>query len=255
MINKLIIKILSLSIAKTCAIYLWHFYHIAQLNKVKGNTLHDIFESIKNNHLDITSDFPTYDAKALEGVTQMALRENMIVAEIGSWKGMSTSVIAKVVKPFNGTVFAIDHWQGSIGLPEHKQADTDDMFFIFRYNMKALDILDIIHPLVMSSKTAASIFKDNSLDMIFIDADHRYSYIKSDIEMWLPKLKQGGIIAGHDAEEKYTKFGEYKEVINQHLEEDVIAAVCHPGVTKALYDMFQDDYNIVPNSSIWWRKK
>ena len=42
--------------------------------------------------------------------------------------------------------------------------------------------------------------------------------------------------------------------INEHLEEDALVGICHPGVVKALYDIFQDDYNIVPDSSIWWKK-
>lgn len=254
MIRKILIKILSLSFINTSVIYLWHLYHVAQLNKVKNNTLRNTFKVIKDNHLDITSDFSRHDVKALEIVTRMALKDNMMVAEVGSWKGMSTSVLAKTVKPFNGKVFAIDHWQGSDGVPEHKQAETNDMFSTFRYNMKTLGVLDIIYPMIMDSATASLIFADNSLDMIFIDADHRYSYVKVDIEMWLPKMKVGGIIAGHDCEEKYTNFGEYTKTINEHLEEDLIIGLCHPGVVKALYDIFGDDYNIVPDSSMWWKK-
>ncbi len=254
MITKLLIKILSLSIINSYIVYLWHLYHVAQLNKVKKSTLQNIFQVINRNHLDITSDFPEHDVKALESVAQKALKDNIVVAEVGSWKGMSTSVLAKTVKPFNGKVFAIDHWQGSEGVPEHKQAETNDMFATFRHNMEALGVLDIIYPMVMDSKNASLILNDNCLDLIFIDADHRYSEVRTDIMMWLPKLRKGGIIAGHDCEEKYTKFGEYIGTINEHLEEDALVGICHPGVVKALYDIFQDDYNIVPDSSIWWKK-
>ena len=252
MITKLLIKILSLSIINSYIVYLWHLYHIAQLTKVKSQSLKTIYKQSKQ--LDISSDFPEHDVKALESVVRMVLKDNILVAEVGSWKGMSTSVIAKTVKPFNGRVFAIDHWQGSEGVPEHKQAETNDMLSTFRHNMGVLGISDIIYPMVMNSETAASIFQDNSLDMVFIDADHRYSQVKSDIERWLPKLKKGGIICGHDCEEKYTKLGEYTKTINEHLEEDALVGMCHPGVVKALYDIFQDDYNIVPDSSIWWKR-
>ncbi len=254
MIRKMLIKLLSLSLINTSIVYLWHLYHTAQLNKTKNNTLHNTFKAIKTNRLDITSDFPQHDAKALESVVQMVLKDYVTIAEIGSWKGMSTAVLAKTAQPFNGRVFAIDHWLGSDGVPEHKQAETSDMLTLFRHNMNALGVLDIIKPMVMDSAMASLIFRDNSLDLVFIDADHRYSNIRSDIMMWLPKLKSGGIICGHDCEEKYTKLGYFTKEIDEHLEEDAIIGICHPGVVRALYDVFQDDYEIVADSSIWWKK-
>ena len=39
---------------------------------------------------------------------------------------------------------------------------------------------------------------DNSLDFIFIDADHAYKSVVRDIEDWTPKVKKGGYITGHD---------------------------------------------------------
>ena len=45
---------------------------------------------------------------------------------------------------------------------------------------------------------AASHYKDGSLDAVFIDADHSYESVRKDIDAWLPKVKIGGYIAGHD---------------------------------------------------------
>ena len=53
--------------------------------------------------------------------------------------------------------------------------------------------------LIMDLSTeAAKQFKDKSVDFVYIDANHAYKYIKEDIEAWLPKIKKGGIIGGHD---------------------------------------------------------
>ena len=48
------------------------------------------------------------------------------------------------------------------------------------------------------SLTAASEIPDNSLDYIYIDGNHEYEYVKSDISTYLPKMKKGSIMAGHD---------------------------------------------------------
>ena len=45
---------------------------------------------------------------------------------------------------------------------------------------------------------AAVNFADESIDFVFIDADHSYESVKKDIEAWLPKIRKNGIISGHD---------------------------------------------------------
>jgi len=61
----------------------------------------------------------------------------------------------------------------------------------------------------MLSEDAAAIFKNNSLDFVYIDANHSYEGCKKDIELWYPKIKQGGVLAGHD----YIEDGQYSEGI------------------------------------------
>ncbi len=41
-------------------------------------------------------------------------------------------------------------------------------------------------------------FEDNSLDFVFIDGNHALEYVIEDIAKWSPKVREGGIISGHD---------------------------------------------------------
>jgi uncharacterized Rossmann fold enzyme len=64
-----------------------------------------------------------------------------------------------------------------------------------------------------TSKEAAKLIPDESLDFVFIDADHSYEGCKADIDAWLPKVKRGGLVAGHDYENtEFPKFGVKKAV-------------------------------------------
>ncbi len=44
----------------------------------------------------------------------------------------------------------------------------------------------------------AATFTDSSLDFVYIDARHDYAGVMEDLVAWYPKLKDGGILAGHD---------------------------------------------------------
>lgn len=49
-----------------------------------------------------------------------------------------------------------------------------------------------------TSVQAAPTITDNTLDFVFIDAQHTYEAVKEDIETWFPKVRPGGLITGHD---------------------------------------------------------
>lgn len=52
--------------------------------------------------------------------------------------------------------------------------------------------------LKMPSVEAAARIPDRSLDFAYIDADHSFATVAQDLAAWSPKVKIGGIIAGHD---------------------------------------------------------
>ena len=116
--------------------------------------------------------------------------------EIGSWKGKSSAFMAVEIANSNKNIdfYCIDTWAGSI---EHQDRDDlQSLYHTFTQNMKSLTDYHI--PLRMTSLEAAGKFEDNSLDFVFIDASHEYEDVKNDIIAWLPKIKDGGILAGHD---------------------------------------------------------
>ncbi|KKN88387.1 hypothetical protein LCGC14_0249500 [marine sediment metagenome] len=51
---------------------------------------------------------------------------------------------------------------------------------------------------VKTSVEAATEIPDYSLDYAFIDAGHGYDDVRADIAAWSPKIRHGGILAGHD---------------------------------------------------------
>lgn len=57
---------------------------------------------------------------------------------------------------------------------------------------------DRVEILRMLSQDASRYFYNDSLDFVYIDANHAYEYVLNDIKVWYPKVRTGGIVAGHD---------------------------------------------------------
>ncbi len=59
---------------------------------------------------------------------------------------------------------------------------------------------------------AAEDFEDNSIDFVYIDANHGFKYVAEDLWEWSKKVRSGGVISGHDyamskdAHDKYSFF-------------------------------------------------
>jgi predicted O-methyltransferase YrrM len=122
--------------------------------------------------------------------------EQGTIVELGAWLGKSSSYL--VDKAINKNVIIIDSWLGSPNelQTNHKLALEKDIYELFKSNMgnrKYRSIRGL-------SKDIVNDFEDESLDVVFIDLTHTYEEVKQDITFWLPKVKKGGILSGHDYE-------------------------------------------------------
>lgn len=119
--------------------------------------------------------------------------------ELGSWKGMSAAFMAVELINANKDIKfdCIDIWADGGYLED----GTQDLFGIdlmnrFLENIKP--VAHVINTIRSDSVEAAKNYLDQSVDFAFIDGDHSYEGCKRDIIAWLPKIKSGGILAGHD---------------------------------------------------------
>jgi SAM-dependent methyltransferase len=134
--------------------------------------------------------------------------------EVGCWKGRSSAYMC--VEIANSTkdidFYCVDIWNVS---PEREQEEPElkNLYDMFLENLKPVEAY--YKPMKIPSVDAAKKFKDGSLDFVFIDAGHEYDAVKEDILAWFPKIKPGGILAGHDLYPTEPTWGDVYKVVEE----------------------------------------
>lgn len=124
---------------------------------------------------------------------------NATFVEIGTWQGQSIMYLAERVKELGKNIklntidlFTVQPQQND-GTIHHTG---EDFYEAYLKNIEPLK--DYINTIRMSSHEAYQLFEDESIDFLFIDGDHSYKAVYKDLTLWYPKIKKGGICAGHD---------------------------------------------------------
>lgn len=123
-------------------------------------------------------------------------------AEIGVSQGRFTMFLCATMHDMHMT--AVDRWEEQ---PEHKSegwVGWDHEGSLARFtgmcDQYFTDRVDIVRA---DSVAAAKDIEEESLDFVFIDADHSYEGCLADIDAWEPKVRKGGMISGHDYNQKW----------------------------------------------------
>lgn len=177
---------------------------------------------------DISKQILDEQYNIIEKIIGMTWFPNMKCVEIGSWTGLSAVIIGTVIKRVFGKLYSIDWYKGSKSGPTHLHINSQEARIRFFENIKKFDLEDTIEQLRMTSQEASKFFDNETLDFIFIDGDHSYNSVKSDIELWYPKLKYNSIISGHDYDSE-------------------------TGVIEAVNEKFNNKFD--SEKGIWWIRK
>ena len=114
-------------------------------------------------------------------------------AEIGVARGEYSECLFKKIP--NLTLYCIDSWLHYSGYRDTvSQTRFDSMYLETVNRLKNYDA----HIMRAFSEDAVKHIPDNSLDFIFIDAAHDFFHVTQDIYLWERKVKNGGIVSGHD---------------------------------------------------------
>ena len=116
------------------------------------------------------------------------LPQNAIVAELGVASGTFSERILELAKPQR--LHLIDAW----GNDRYHQGLFDLVSAKFRGRVEDGSV--VIHREL--STRAADLFEDDYFHWIYIDTDHSYATTREELARYAPKVKQNGVIAGHD---------------------------------------------------------
>ena len=162
-------------------------------------------------------------------------RPHQYGAEIGVFEG-DTSVRLMEALPGLDVLYCIDpfeHYPEQTATLNPNKAKFHDADYDLVKNI----FITRMHPYIKRyqliqkySVEAAKAIEEQSLDFVFIDGNHAYDYVVQDIKAWLPKLKKGGLLAGHD----YHVKGYNKSF----------------GVTRAVHEIFGKDFDF--RRYVWW---
>jgi hypothetical protein len=134
-----------------------------------------------------------------DDIYELALRrssahKHVRFVEIGAYEGRSACYLAERIaetgKPVHFDV--VDTFAGDPDVGER------DLWPEFSVNLARAGVLERVNAHRSASVAAAPQFADRSLDLVFVDARHTFEAVQQDLAAWWPKLRPGGLFAGHD---------------------------------------------------------
>jgi predicted O-methyltransferase YrrM len=115
-------------------------------------------------------------------------------AEIGVWKGKWSARLCKDNPRLH--MLCVDLWSTYATYDDSRNQEPA-LTAAFQEATKILSQYNTTILREASVKAAATV-ADGSLDFVYVDANHGEAFVRADLEAWVPKVRPGGIISGHD---------------------------------------------------------
>jgi predicted O-methyltransferase YrrM len=124
--------------------------------------------------------------------------DSLSIIEIGVYTGEVTEILSNIFP--NSKIFSIDIWEKYIESCstydlEKQGVELKEAEIIFDEKLK---FLKNVTKCKTSSVEYSKLIEDHTIDFCYIDGNHQTSSVMEDIQHWLPKIKAGKIISGHD---------------------------------------------------------
>ena len=116
----------------------------------------------------------------------------LIGAEIGVNKGYNATYICNIIQP--KLLYLIDPWNNFFDSASGEIIG-EAQYIMTKELLQPFSCCKIIRD---TSFNVAKTIDNESLDFVYIDADHTYNAVLVDMAQWYPKIKKGGILSGHD---------------------------------------------------------
>ena len=148
-------------------------------------------ELLKEKRMSCNDEGPANYLEGLNAFIDKFLRPGDRIAEIGSFEGASTELFAFRL----GWVWSIDPYD----LGEYTQQEgLHNIVAAEKRWLQRMVPYTNVTKMKLSSQDAVGKFEDSTLDAVYIDGDHRKHAFIADVRAYWPKIKLGGVIAGHD---------------------------------------------------------
>lgn len=122
------------------------------------------------------------------------LPKNMVIAELGTFVGDYAQKILELAQPKE--LYIVDIFANSPGT--QWDVHVDDMSRYFNVLTEKYHNNKNIYVVKSTTSDFLSTISENTLDAVYIDADHSYVAVKQDLALSYLKVKLGGFICGHD---------------------------------------------------------
>jgi len=191
--------------------------------KTLEEQLEELFNTPRMGHAALK---PHNSVRGLYQLIKKHFKPEFEMVELGSFQGTSTRLFALFVtkihsidcycyhEPEPGTGPYLTQKDPEQWLKNFKQLfiDAEETFLnrTKRYTN--------INKIKKKSVEASKYFEDKSLDAVYIDAEHIYDYVLDDVRHWKGKIKDGGILCGHDFSLPFIKEILEKEGVLNKLE-------------------------------------